>query len=91
MEVPREKWVRLAVAHLSGSAEVWYDMIKSTRGPITSWTVFSETVLRKYIPIAVRSQKINELFTLVQGKESVMEFTYKFDELCRFVGDVMKD
>ncbi|MGG6712846.1 UNVERIFIED_CONTAM: retrotransposon gag domain-containing protein, partial [Salmonella enterica subsp. enterica serovar Weltevreden] len=79
------------MAHLLGSAEVWYDTIKSTRGPITIWQAFSDAFLYEFIPIAVRSRKINELFTLVQGRESVLEFTYKFDELCRFAGDVMKD
>ncbi|MGG6713002.1 UNVERIFIED_CONTAM: hypothetical protein ITH36_25715, partial [Salmonella enterica subsp. enterica serovar Weltevreden] len=51
LEVPHDKWLKLAVAHLSGSAEVWYDTIKSTRGPITTWPAFSDAFLRKFIPI----------------------------------------
>ncbi|XP_016186165.1 uncharacterized protein LOC107627862 [Arachis ipaensis] len=87
--VPEGQLVELAAYQLAGEAQQWwqgtYHLLQQGKGNnAITWEVFREEFYNKYFPNSVRQAKELELLQLRQGSMTVVAYTSKFEELCRF-------
>ena len=80
--------IRLAVFHLEGESQVWWDWVKTSRDlEAMTWAKFHELFMGKYFPTTVRYAKAQEFLELKQGSMTVIEYVARFIELARFADD----
>lgn len=89
MEIPVEKWVDVACAHLKGAALGWYrklamDVVWGTGNELavvfTSWTDFKTAIQAQFQVLNAERKARDELARLRQTR-SVQEYVTKFREL----------
>ena len=59
------------------------NLLENDRTPI-NYEIFNMTFYEKYFPTSVRNAKELEFMQLRQGWKSIVEYTAKFEELCKF-------
>ena len=80
--------IRLAVFHLEGESQVWWDWVKTSRDlEAMTWVEFHGLFMSKYFLTTARHDKAQEFLELRQGRMTVMEYTARFTELVRFGDD----
>ena len=80
--------IRLAVFHLEGEAQVWWNWAKTSRDlEAMTWAEFQELFMGKYFSDTARHAKAQEFLELKQGTMTVMEYVARFRELARFAND----
>ena len=94
MYVSEERSVELAAYRLKDLA---YDRVVSWRkgrgeGAVpTTWQKFQDTFLDKFFPLEMREAKVEEFMNLRQGSMTVREYYLKFNQLAKYVPDLVAD
>ncbi|XP_057721456.1 uncharacterized protein LOC130935635 [Arachis stenosperma] len=85
--VPTNQYVEFAAYQLLGEAQYWWhgecQLLQLLIAEIPL-DVFQTVFYKKYFPKSVRESKELELMQLKQGLLSVVDYTSRFEELCRF-------
>ncbi|XP_057730508.1 uncharacterized protein LOC130945829 [Arachis stenosperma] len=85
--VPNNQYVEFAAYQLVGEAQHWWQgecHSLQLQNADVLWDVFQTAIYKKYFPESAREAKEMELMLLKQGFLSVVDYTSKFEELCRF-------
>ncbi|XP_015964546.1 uncharacterized protein LOC107488329 [Arachis duranensis] len=86
-QVPEYQRVEFATYQLAGEAQYWWQgtrRLLQHGDVVIPWDAFRTEFYKKYFPNSVRTAKELELLQLKQGQMSIVEYTNKFKELCRF-------
>ncbi|KAL4329894.1 hypothetical protein AHAS_Ahas13G0345700 [Arachis hypogaea] len=86
-QVPEEQCVEFTSYQLMGEAQFWWQEIRrllQQDNAAIPWDAFQSEFYKKYFPNSVRMAKELELLQLKQGPMSIVKYTSKFKELCRF-------
>ncbi|KAK7350011.1 hypothetical protein VNO77_08020 [Canavalia gladiata] len=87
IECDEEKKETYVAYMLEADAEFWWmgaRRLLETEGNHITWEVFKEAFYEKYVPQSVRDAKEAEFLHLQQGTMSVVEYTAKFEQLCKY-------
>ncbi|XP_010668318.2 uncharacterized protein LOC104885320 [Beta vulgaris subsp. vulgaris] len=86
-----DKWkVNFAVFYLKGQADLWWKTAKEMQDqPIFGWEKLKEAMRRQLYPPSLQLQMEFEFIHLKQRNMSVLEYAVKFNELARFVPDLV--
>jgi len=87
VKVPEEKKVNIGTYCLSGTNDIWSNIVKGGLvGPEFTWNKFLAELRTKFYLVVVQKQKEKEFMELkMSGSMSVMQYASKFTELSRFV------
>ncbi|XP_057760411.1 uncharacterized protein LOC130980783 [Arachis stenosperma] len=85
--VSLNQYVEFVAYQLAREAQPWWQAecrLLQLQNADIPWKVFQTAFYKKYFPESAREPKEMELMQLNQGFMSVVEYTNKFEELCRF-------
>ena len=74
---------------VKGLADNWLPRIRRLYGEGLTWTVFVTEFHKEYLTGSYKKSKQEAFFKLNQGSLSVKEYADKFEDLYRFVAEIM--
>ena len=89
MEMSDGEKISSAKMFLQGVADSWMDRVRRLHGDEMTWQAFVTEFQKDYISKSYRKGKQDAFFRLEQGGMTVREYIDKFEDLYRFVADML--